>query len=276
MWTSLHHVTTNGRIHVPTKFLRRPRYALLGISSYYGQSRWRPLPCRPSSTSRANEKPYHVPCKNDGWHHVSSTSAKQPDAKEFVQAVIKEVNGHVDSNNWTLWKQSKAPEDVQIVPSVWSLWCKGNLTMNEVKLHKARLNLHGGKQVFGIFWDICPRWDLVCHQANDRLWNHFLLSPLTCGLCYGISTSSNWDGHLHGIATRDSNQAWEFQGSCFEAREYLRPETGLTCVEFIPPGQTRVHRIYNVTNRWLPFLPRCHHIFMVCMDNGIFLGSNDS
>jgi hypothetical protein len=30
---------------------------------------------------------------------------RQPHAKEFVQAVIKEVNGHVDSNNWTLWKQ---------------------------------------------------------------------------------------------------------------------------------------------------------------------------
>ncbi len=29
---------------------------------------------------------------------------RQPDAKEFVQAVIKEVNGHVDSNNWMLRK----------------------------------------------------------------------------------------------------------------------------------------------------------------------------
>jgi hypothetical protein len=37
---------------------------------------------------------------------------KQPDAKEFVQAVIKEVNGHMDSNNWTLQKQSNVPEDV--------------------------------------------------------------------------------------------------------------------------------------------------------------------
>jgi hypothetical protein len=46
---------------------------------------------------------------------------KQPDEKEFVQAVIKEVNGHVDSNNWTLQKQSNVPEDVQIVPSVWPL-----------------------------------------------------------------------------------------------------------------------------------------------------------
>jgi hypothetical protein len=29
---------------------------------------------------------------------------RQSDAKEFVQAVVKEVNGHVDSNNWTLKK----------------------------------------------------------------------------------------------------------------------------------------------------------------------------
>jgi hypothetical protein len=74
---------------------------------------------------------------------------KQPDAKEFVQVVIKEVNGHMDSNNWILQKQSGVPEDVQIVPSVWSLQCKRNLTTNEVKSHKARSNLHSGKQVYG-------------------------------------------------------------------------------------------------------------------------------
>ncbi len=45
----------------------------------------------------------------------------QRNAKEFVQAVIKEVKGHVDSNNWILQKQIDVPEDVQIVPSVWSL-----------------------------------------------------------------------------------------------------------------------------------------------------------
>jgi hypothetical protein len=73
---------------------------------------------------------------------------KQPNAKEFVQAVIKEVNGHVDSNNWTLQKQSNVPEDVQIVLSVWSLQHKCDLTTNKLKSHKARLNLHGRKQVY--------------------------------------------------------------------------------------------------------------------------------
>ncbi len=75
---------------------------------------------------------------------------KQPNAKEFVQVVIKEVNRLMDSNNWMLQKQNKVLEDIQIVPSVWSLRCKHNLTMNKVKSHKARLNLHSGKQVYGM------------------------------------------------------------------------------------------------------------------------------
>ncbi len=75
---------------------------------------------------------------------------KQPNAKEFVHAVIKEVNGHVDSNNWTLQKWSNVPEDVQIVPSVWSIRHKCDLTTNKAKSHKSRLNLRGGKQVYGM------------------------------------------------------------------------------------------------------------------------------
>jgi hypothetical protein len=75
---------------------------------------------------------------------------RQPVAKAFVQAVIKEVNGHVDCNNWTLKIRSKVPEDVQIIPSVWLMQCKRDLTTNEIKSHKARLNLHGRKQVYGM------------------------------------------------------------------------------------------------------------------------------
>jgi hypothetical protein len=73
---------------------------------------------------------------------------RQHDAKDFVQAVIKEINGHVDCDNWTLKKRSEVPDDVQIVPSVWSMRRKRDLTTNEIKSHKARLNLHGGKQIY--------------------------------------------------------------------------------------------------------------------------------
>jgi hypothetical protein len=74
---------------------------------------------------------------------------RQPDAKEFVQAVIKEVNGNMECNKWTLQKRCKAPEAVQIVPSVRALQRKHNLTMDKIKLHKASLNLHGRSKSTG-------------------------------------------------------------------------------------------------------------------------------
>ncbi len=61
---------------------------------------------------------------------------QQPDAKEFVQAVVKEINGHVDCDNWTLKKRNEVPEDVQIVPSVWLMQHKRDLTTNKIKSHK--------------------------------------------------------------------------------------------------------------------------------------------
>ena len=75
---------------------------------------------------------------------------KQPDAEQFVHAIVKEVNGHVENNHWELVTRDAVPNDAQIVPSVWSMRRKRDLTTNEVKSHKARLNLHGGKQVFGM------------------------------------------------------------------------------------------------------------------------------
>ena len=64
--------------------------------------------------------------------------------------MVKEVNGHVDNKHWELVKQEEVPEDAQVVPSIWSMRCKRNLTTNKINKHNARLNLHGGKQVFGM------------------------------------------------------------------------------------------------------------------------------
>ena len=36
-----------------------------------------------------------------------------------------------------------------ILPAIWAMRRKRNLTTNEIKSHKARLNIHGGKQVYG-------------------------------------------------------------------------------------------------------------------------------
>jgi hypothetical protein len=74
---------------------------------------------------------------------------RQPDAREFVEAVIKEVNGHIDNNHWKLIPHTEVPEGTEVVPSVWAMQRKQDLTTGRVTKHKARLNLHGGKQELG-------------------------------------------------------------------------------------------------------------------------------
>ncbi len=49
-----------------------------------------------------------------------------------------------------LVKQKDVPKEVQVVPSVWAMRRKRDFTTNKAIKHKARLNLHGGKQVYGM------------------------------------------------------------------------------------------------------------------------------
>ncbi len=67
-----------------------------------------------------------------------------------MEAVIKEVNGHIDNNHWKLIPRTEVPEGTEVVPSVWAMQRKQDLTTGRVTKHKARLNLHGGKQKFGM------------------------------------------------------------------------------------------------------------------------------
>jgi hypothetical protein len=75
---------------------------------------------------------------------------RQPNARQFVDSVIKEINGHNDCKHWVVTPRSEVPKNTDILPSVWAVRCKHNLTTSKITKHKARLNLHGGKQEFGM------------------------------------------------------------------------------------------------------------------------------
>ena len=62
---------------------------------------------------------------------------KQPDSRQFVEAIIKEINGHVDQKHWQLVKRAKVPDDIDVLPSVWSMHCKRDLTTGAISKHKA-------------------------------------------------------------------------------------------------------------------------------------------
>jgi hypothetical protein len=70
---------------------------------------------------------------------------RQPEAWEFVKAVVTEVEAHVKNDHWVLIRREQVPPNTDILPSEWAMYFKRNLMTNEVKGRKARLNIHGDK-----------------------------------------------------------------------------------------------------------------------------------
>jgi hypothetical protein len=82
-------------------FLRKPRHALHGISSNTDEDLFHDAHLQLQEHMR-NPIAFHAEMMGDIMY--LQQVLKQPNAKEFVQAVIKEVNGRVDSNKWMLQK----------------------------------------------------------------------------------------------------------------------------------------------------------------------------
>ncbi len=45
----------------------------------------------------------------------------QPDACQFVNSFIKEINGHVNQKHWLVIPKEEVPVDTDIISSVWAL-----------------------------------------------------------------------------------------------------------------------------------------------------------
>ena len=62
---------------------------------------------------------------------------------------MNEVEAQVKNKHWELVRRDQVPPDTDILPAIWTMHRKQNLITDKIKCHKARLNIHGGKQVYG-------------------------------------------------------------------------------------------------------------------------------
>jgi hypothetical protein len=203
---------------------------------------------------------------------------QQHDAKEFVQAVVKEINGHVDCKNWTLKKRNEVPKDVQIVPSVWAMQRKQDLTTNDIKSHKAQLNLHGGKQVYGMnyFQTYAP----VVTWFPIRLM--IIFGIIFCwALCQVIFVMAypqapiGMDIYMElpqGIQTAHGNSKDHVLK--LEKNIYSRKQAGHVWNSFLVDKFKSIGFTPSQIDNCVSF--RDDIIFMVYVDDGIFLGNDDS
>jgi hypothetical protein len=79
---------------------------------------------------------------------------RAPDRNEFIEAMKKEVKAHEDLKHWELIPKSQVPQGTLILPAVWSMKRKRRINTHEVYKWKARLNVHGGKQIKDVhYWE---------------------------------------------------------------------------------------------------------------------------
>jgi hypothetical protein len=79
---------------------------------------------------------------------------KEPDRKQFIEAMEKEVDSHTKNGVWELVLKSSLPKGTEILPSVWAMKRKRRIATREIYKWKARLNIDGSKQTQGVnYWD---------------------------------------------------------------------------------------------------------------------------
>ncbi len=79
---------------------------------------------------------------------------RQPDRVQFQKAMIEEVKTHTENGHWKIISREEVPKGTPVLPSVWAMRRKRRIATQEVYKWKARLNLHGGKQEYGLnYWE---------------------------------------------------------------------------------------------------------------------------
>ena len=79
---------------------------------------------------------------------------RQPDRKEFIHAMDKELQDQLEHENFTVVHKNTVPEGATILPTVWAMRRKRKQDTGEIYKYKGRLNVDGSKQTRGInYWE---------------------------------------------------------------------------------------------------------------------------
>ena len=113
---------------------------------------------------------------------------KQPDQRQFIKAMQDKVEAHTNNKHWVVIHRSKVPKGVKVLPSVWAMKRKRRILTRDVFKWKARLNLHGGKQEYGVnYWETYAAtlsWSPIWFLLTLSIINHWASRQIDFTLAY--------------------------------------------------------------------------------------------
>ena len=72
------------------------------------------------------------------------------DKEKFKDAMDKEFTDDCERQHWDIISITDVLKDEKVRDCVWAMRRKRNILTKQVYMWKARLNLHGGQQEFGV------------------------------------------------------------------------------------------------------------------------------
>ena len=78
---------------------------------------------------------------------------KEPDADKFREAMQIEIDDRMKGGHWIVVPKDTVPKSCTILPAVWQMKWKRCISTREVYKWKARINIDGSKQIYGLHYD---------------------------------------------------------------------------------------------------------------------------
>ncbi|KAL7580919.1 hypothetical protein ACA910_005738 [Epithemia clementina (nom. ined.)] len=153
------HQTRSGRVVKPTQRylegLQQRRQGLVAweiLLDQEGESP--PTTAEQFEIQSAMENPVAFAATADPDTMYLHEAMRQPDREQFMLAMQKEINDHEIRKHWEVVPKSQVPKGTKVIDMVWSMKRKRRIDTREIYKWKARLNVHGGQQEYGLnYWE---------------------------------------------------------------------------------------------------------------------------
>lgn len=184
----------------------------------------------------------------------------------------------MDNEHWELVDRDTVPEGVEVIPSVWSMKRKRDLVSNIITKYKARLNLHGGKQEYGVnfFETYAPvvTWTAIRLCLILAIINSWHLRQIDFVMAYPQAPieMDMYMGLPHGITTWVGSA----KDKCLKLIRniYGQKQAGRVWYKYLRQHLLEMNFVPSQVDDCVYF--RGDVIFIVYVDDGILISPNDS
>ena len=203
---------------------------------------------------------------------------RAPDKGHFVTAMIKEVEDHVQRKHWELIPISEVPPGTKILDSVWAMKRKRDIMTRKVCKYKARLNVHGGQQEFGVnYFQTCSpvvNWFSIRMIMLLSLLNNWSTKQIDFALAYP-QVEIECDLHMklpHGFETTAGNN----KSHVLKLKRNLhgQRQAGKIWYDHLVAGLKKIGYVQSKVDECVFYKGKT--IFFCCVDDGVFVGPNEN